>query len=169
MERAIETFLWNGMNRRGGRAHTMVVRNGKITESDVYESTDAKSHKHGERYVPEFQEAAPNVVVYMDKTPCLKCVQYLLEKYEGTSEEQKPTIYASYLFSYRDSEEDKEESKQAQEKLHRAGFKICPVDISEFLPLLDEDYHGLIKAVAGTEQFQKGQEQLQKYLKNTCS
>ena len=35
MERAIETFLWNGMNERGGRAHTMVVRDGRITENDI--------------------------------------------------------------------------------------------------------------------------------------
>ena len=168
MERAIETFLWNGMDKRGGRAHTMVVRDGKITESDVYESTDSQSHSHGERYVPEFQEAAPNVVVYMDKTPCVKCAEYLFEKYKGSSE-KKPTIYASYLFSYFDTAESKKESQAALEILHENGFNICPVDISEFLPFLDKDYHEVIAIVANTDRFKKGQQQLQEYLKNTCS
>ena len=169
MERTVQTFLWNGMDERGYRAHTMVVRDGKITENNIYESTGSESDYHGERYVPEFQKAAPNVVVYMDKTPCTECVEYLIDQYKDTSKLEKPTIYASYFFSYKDNEYSKKQSQQALEKLHLAGFKICPVDINEFLQYFDEDYQHLIKDVANTGRFKKGQEQLQEYLKNTCS
>ena len=107
------------------------------------------------------------MVVYMDKTPCTKCVDFLINQYKDTSG-KKPTIYASYLFSYKDDENSKKQSQKALEKLRLAGFKICPVDISKFLLLLDKDYQDLIGAVANTLEFKRGQEQLKKYLQNTC-
>ena len=169
-ERAVETFLWNGMDKKGGRAHTMVVKGEKIAEKDIHESyteeVNIKGGKsddyHGERYVPEFQMGKAGVVVYMDKTPCIDCVEWLIKQYKNVPKGQKPIMFVSYLYPY----PNVQQSLKGLDKLHDEGFKICPANIQAFGLLFDNYYRNFINQVAKTDAFEKGQNTLKNYLQN---
>ena len=105
----------------------------------------------------------------MDKTPCTQCVAWLRNQYKNSPKGSKPTMYVSYLFSYFDTKESKEQSVKALRELHEDGFKICPADIQEFGSLFTKYYQDFIKEVAKTDAFRNGQNTLKNYLQGTCN